>query len=98
MYANCMQTNYLAYTMRATTAIILDTRRQLKNGTYPVKLRITHNREQKYYSTAFNLTKEDFEKCQGGKPRQDFKDISLKLQAIERKAADIIKDLELFTW
>ncbi|TDH23975.1 hypothetical protein EXU57_15900 [Segetibacter sp. 3557_3] len=77
--------------MSATTAIILDTRRPLKDGTYPVKLRVTHNRAQKYYPTPFNLSKEDFEKSQGGKPRHDYKDISLKLQANERRQSTLSK-------
>jgi integrase/recombinase XerD len=84
--------------MKATTALIQDVRRLKKDGTYPVKLRITHNREQKYYPTAFSLTKEDFEKAQGSKPRNEHKDISLKLQSNEKKASDIIKGLQLFTW
>jgi len=34
--------------MKATTTIIIDTRRPLKNGKSPVKLRINYNRQQKY--------------------------------------------------
>ena len=84
--------------MRASTAIIQDTRRPKKDGTFPIKLRVTHNREQKYFTTPVSLRIEDFEKAQGTRPRNEFKDIALRLQAIERKAADIVKDLPLFTW
>jgi integrase/recombinase XerD len=89
---------FYLWVMKAVTAIIQDTRRQRKDGTYPVKLRITHNREQKYYPTPFNLTIDEFNKSQGSKPRNEHKDLSLKLQAMEQKATDIIKDLPLFTW
>lgn len=84
--------------MRSKTAIIQDTRRQRNDGTYPVKLRVTYNREQKYYPTDYSLTAEDFEKAQGTKPRNSHKDVSLKLQACERKASVIIEALPLFTW
>jgi len=84
--------------MKATTSIIHDTRRLKKDGTYPVKLRITHNREQRYYLTSYSLSKEDFKKTLGNKPRKGFKDISLKLHALERKANRIIEDLPIFTW
>jgi integrase/recombinase XerD len=91
--------NELSYaTVKAATAIIQDTRRLRKDGTFPVKLRVTYNREQKYYSTPHSLSIADFEKAQGNRPRNEFKDIALRLQAIERKAADIIKDLPLFSW
>ncbi|MDB5248342.1 MAG: recombinase XerD [Segetibacter sp.] len=93
-----MQIEYLACNMKVTTAIIHDTRRQIKDGTYPVKLRITYSREQKYYPTPYSLSIEDFEKTQGNRPRQEFKDISLRLQASEKKANDIIKDLPIFKW
>lgn len=84
--------------MKATTAIIHYTRRLRKDGTYPVKLRITHNRQQRYYNTSHNLTEADFEKTQGERPRGDFKDIALKLQKAERKANQVIEDLPVFTW
>lgn len=84
--------------MKTSTSIILDTRAAKKDGTYPVKLRVTHQRKQKYYSTKFSLSKDDYEKTRGAKPRGDFKDIALELNAIERKAKDLINALPLFTW
>lgn len=84
--------------MRASTAIVQDTRRPKKDGTFPIKLRVTLDREQKYYTTPLSLTIEDFEKTQGARPRNEFKDISLRLQAIESKAAGIVQQLPLFTW
>jgi integrase/recombinase XerD len=41
-------------------AIIQDTRREKKDNKYPVKLRVTYNREAKYYPTNIDLTKDEF--------------------------------------
>jgi integrase len=84
--------------MNAVTAIIQDTRRKRKDGTYPVKLRITYNREQKYYPTPFNLTIEQFTKVVAERPRNEFKELKMKLNALEGKASEIIKELPFFTW
>jgi integrase/recombinase XerD len=84
--------------MLTTTAIILDTRRAKQDGSYPVKLRITYQRKRKYYSTGFDLTEEDFQKVYGSRPRQEFKELQLRFNTMEKRAADIIKDLPEFTF
>jgi integrase len=84
--------------MKASTSIILDTRKQKKDGTYPVKLRVTYNRQQKYYPTKYSLTKDDFEKARSSKPRGDFKDMALHLHAVETKAINVIDSLPFFSW
>lgn len=81
-----------------TTAIILDTRRIKNDNTYPVKLRITHNREQKYYFTGINLTKSDFEKTESTKPRGNFKETKIFLNSVEQKARNIINVLDEFSF
>ena len=45
---------------RAKTKIIIDTRRPLKEGIFPVKIRITYKRKQVYYPTPYSLTVFDF--------------------------------------
>lgn len=84
--------------MKATTAVIQDTRRPKKDGTFPIKLRITYLREQKYYPTIFSLSIEDFKKVQGAKPRNEHKELSLKLHEVEKKATNVITALPEFTW
>jgi hypothetical protein len=43
-----------------TVASILDNRRGTKKGAYPVKIRVTFNRERKYYSTSKKMSETDW--------------------------------------
>lgn len=82
--------------MKAKTAIILDKRRALANGKYPVKLRITFSRKQRYYPCNFSLTIEEYEKVVSKLPKGLFKEISMKLNALEQKALTIINGMNVF--
>jgi integrase/recombinase XerD len=82
----------------ATTQIWLDTRRALKDGTYPVKLRVTYSREQKNYSTGVHVTGEEYEKMQSARPGRELKELKLKLEAKERKAVEVIDRLPRFSF
>ncbi len=84
--------------MKPTTAIFLDKYHPKADGKCAVSIRITYDRKKRYYSTPFTLTVKDFEKTKGEKPRGDFKPLALKLQAFEKKAANIIESLPTFTW
>lgn len=81
-----------------TTYYILATRRALKDGTYPVKLRITFNRKYKDYPNGYQLSEEDFRKVQGPKPRGEFKEIQIALQAFEQRALEVINKLPAFSF
>ncbi|ALI98586.1 site-specific integrase [Rufibacter tibetensis] len=80
------------------TSIILDTRRALKDGTYPLKLRLTWLRQRKYFLTPYSLTEEDFAKTQGEKPRGKYKELQIAFQAIELRAVETINKLEIFSF
>lgn len=80
------------------TSIILDTRRALKDGTFPVKLRLTFQRKRKYYPTSYKLTEPDFSRTQDVKARGDYKDMQLAFQTIEHDAREVIKKLPVFTF
>ncbi|GGK64020.1 phage integrase SAM-like domain-containing protein [Rufibacter glacialis] len=80
------------------TTIFLDTRRPRKDGTYPVKLRLTHLRERKYFPTAYFLTAEDFAKTQAERARGEFKEIQIALRAMEAHATEVIKKLPVFSF
>ena len=84
--------------MKALTAIILDTRRALADGTYPVKLRITYQRKRKYYAVDLALSESDFDKVQGSKPRGEYKDHKLYFNAVEQRANDIVSNLPEFSF
>jgi hypothetical protein len=84
--------------MSATTSFELDRRRQKNNGSYPVKLIVTHNRKFKRYKTDFSMDPESFEKVLSQKPRGEYKDIRINLSALEDKARIIIKELPEFSF
>lgn len=81
-----------------TTAIIHDKRFTRKDGTYPVKLRITYNRQQKYYPTGVRLSSEDWLKVFSEKAKGDYKDNQMFLNKIEKHAVEIIKEMPVFTF
>jgi hypothetical protein len=97
--------------MKVHTAIIIDTRKPLsvknnpnapmevalkKNNNYPIKLRITFNRKQKYYPADINLTIEEFNAVFGKSPKGQNKLLRLKLDALEQKANSIIESMPVF--
>ena len=82
----------------ATTAVILDKRIQKNNGTYAVKLRITHNREQRYYPLNSHLAVEDWERTQAKNPKKEAKELSMYFESVEHKAAAIIKNMAQFSF
>jgi integrase len=81
-----------------STAIILDKRKIRKDKKYMVRLRVTHERIQKYYSTVFVLTEKEYDDVMSLKPKGEFKDIKLKLSLIEEHARDIIKNMPEFSF
>ena len=86
----------------ATTAVILEKRKPLKNGHYPVKLRITYQRERHYYTLrdgtgkGFSFTEQEFKKIKCERPREPYKEISLSLNGLEKHARDLIETLPVF--
>jgi len=60
--------------MSIQLSIILDTRRmKMKTKKYPVKLRVTFEREVQYYQTIYDLSKEDYEKLSSSRISEDLK-------------------------
>lgn len=82
--------------MRPHTRIVLDTRRKLKSGKYPVKLRLTFRRKQRYYSTEIELSPIEFEAVMGKAPKKRDKEIRLNLDALDQKANDIVNRIGVF--
>jgi site-specific recombinase XerD len=82
----------------ATTSIFIDRYHPQQDGKCAVSIRVTHQRRKKYYPTPFNLTIEQFTKVMAERPRNEFKEMRMKLNALEGKASEIIKELPFFTW
>ena len=82
-----------------TTAIIQDTRIKRQDGTYAIKLRLTYNREQKYYPIGKFLSKEDWQTLKSGKHRnKKLKELEIYFAAIENKAVKIIDKMNSFSF
>ena len=84
--------------MTATTSIFIDKYHPKTGGKCAISLRVTFERKKTYYRTGISLTVPEFEKVMGEKPRNEFKELALKLQSYEKKAADIIKDMPVFSF
>lgn len=80
------------------TAIIFDIRTKRKDGTYPIKLRLTYKRKQSYINLSNYQTKEDWELYKSGSyRRRDLKELDIQLKHIESKAIDIAKSINHFS-
>jgi integrase len=84
--------------MIATTSLFINKHSPNSKGNCSVSVRVTFDRKKRYYPTGILLSVSDFEKTQGEKPRKEFKELALKLQAFEKKAADVIRSLPIFTF
>ena len=83
----------------ATAAIVLDKRSEKKDGTHPVKIRITYDQENRKYGTKYSLNEDDYEKLNvKGTRAQRITDIKKALAATLQKANDIIGKMEEFTF
>ncbi len=82
----------------ARTQIYLDTRYKSKKNLYPVKLRVTFNRKQKYYNTTFNYSKKEFLDIMSPNCNQTNKRKQSKLTDIQSVAIKIIDKLPDFTF
>ena len=88
---------------KVSTAVVLFKKRIKKNGKYPAKLRLTHDRKQMYYTIdtkdrVYEFTVEEFKKITSTKPRGVYKDIQIEFSLIEEKAQKIIKIIGDFTF
>ncbi|MBN2820869.1 MAG: site-specific integrase [Bacteroidales bacterium] len=86
---------------KVSTSIVLFKKRAKNNGKFPAKLRVTHNRNQRYFSIdrkerMYEFSEKEFEKILAPKPRGDYKDIKLEFSIIEEKARKIIERLPNF--
>ncbi len=81
-----------------TTAIILDKRFLHKNLKYAVKLRLTYFREQRYFPVNVTMTEQEWMEAHSDKPPKKYKDDLIYFTDIERKALEIIKEMNVFSF
>jgi len=85
---------------KVTVSTILHKKRQLNDGRYPVRLRLTYRRKRKYFSLMLNpseviyLSEEDWIKVMGQRPKEKLKEIKFKLVEYEKLAEEIISEIE----
>jgi integrase/recombinase XerD len=84
--------------MAATTSLFIDKYHPKQGGKCAISIRVTFERKKKYYQTGISLTEAEFVKVQSERPKKEFKEIALQLQAYEMKAANIIKNMPAFTF
>ena len=87
--------------MNYNISIFLDTRRVLKNGLYPVKLRAysSLHKKAKLYPTEFEYSEKDFKSVWlTEKPRKIHQTERLKLQAVLTKANETAEQLNPFSF
>jgi integrase/recombinase XerD len=83
----------------ATSAVILFNRRAKTDGTYPLKLRVTYQRDRKYYNIGIDLTEEVWADVQDKtKTRREIREIRDRIAEFEVRAEKIIRLLDSFTF
>jgi len=78
----------------ATVGIQLDKKTVKKDGKYPIKLRVTHQRQPRYYQTPYDMTPAEYEKAYSLKPGNELREIRVKLDAIVKKAEKLVEQLD----
>ena len=81
--------------MKAEVSLYLDTRRALKDGSYPLKLHVYFTAKmERWYKTDYKLSNEQFEQSYlVARPKRELKELKIELDAIIQKAAELAKDL-----
>jgi len=81
----------------ASATIFLDTRRALKDGSFPVKLSVYYLGKKRHYKTPFKLVDEDYKKIQGSNLKdQGLKNTRNRIYKWLGEQEAIIKQLERF--
>jgi len=83
----------------ASVNLFLDTRDKNKQGGYPVKLRICHNRKQWAVGIKTSLTPADFDRVMADKGRisSELKDVRDKVFGEKKRAEGILRDMRVVT-
>ncbi|MDB5230856.1 MAG: site-specific integrase [Chitinophagaceae bacterium] len=85
--------------MSVSLSIILDTRRiKTKSNKFPLKLRVTWERETCYYTLKFEMSEADYSKLSASNISADIKHIRDKIKSIELHALIELEKIEDFSF
>ena len=93
LFANVCKLREKEKVKSITTKVTLDTRRALKDGTFPLKLRFTCSRKSKYIALNFSCTELDFYKALNQNGRGKLKELRLRIHTIEARATKIASEM-----
>jgi integrase/recombinase XerD len=81
-----------------TIRIVLDDRKKKLDGVYSVKLRVTFERQQKYYLTGFKMCHDEFKQTMRDVPPKRFQNTKAELDEMVLKARNVLKGLSAFSF
>jgi site-specific recombinase XerD len=84
--------------MKASAYLIHATRHKKRSGKSSVKIRVVYHRKPKDFKTDFDLSEDEYKNAMVERPKGLYKDINIKLRAIEAKARKTIEDIGIFTF
>ena len=84
--------------MYAHQRTILDKRRPKSDELYPVKVRVTFERKQKYYPVGVDLSQEEFDKISNHSVRKDLRVAKQKILLMEAKVSKAIDSIKEFSF
>lgn len=84
--------------MAASSIISLDKRWLKKNGTYPVKLRISYKGKTRDFQTIYDLKLDDFCKLKATHLGKELREINNQLEKLLTKAESICQQMRSFTF
>jgi integrase len=84
--------------MKVLTALYLDKRREKSDKTFPLKLRISYQKERRYYSTGVDLTEGDWRKVNSTSSSNQLKRIRAKTMQIVSDVDSLVKNIGEFSF
>ena len=83
---------------KATAYLILDKQKINKSGEYPIRIRVTHKRVQKYFGCGCALTPEQYDQVWLKNAKSTDKDVQNYLFEKLVKVNNIIDDMKVFSF
>jgi integrase/recombinase XerD len=83
---------------RTSDLLITSQRRPKKDGLFPVKVRVTYLRRQRYFKVGVDLTQEDFDRISNHTVRRDLRPAKEKILNLETRIKNEIDSLREFSF